>query len=347
MLVYQQNKSERIAIWHEGALGDLVLSRIAIAAIRTAFRGKIFLYARNEVRNIFLSAGLVDKAFPTSFSMFSHVKNDELIKSVVLFASSQILLDTFGNIDHIRLICLPTRPRRSFPLALEQLFTLIKELRPEDREKILQKALKIGLTLEKTSLGEILFIHPGSGGRWKCAPLTFTILLFESFLRLGFNVRFILGPAEEDLLDALGPYDPIFCNNIREAINILSHACGFIGYDSGLTHLAAALGLPVIAIYGPTPWWQWMPFGKHVLVIHADCGCLKKGLDPRKCIENCLTRLSAKKIVFIINNFLKHLSSEKISDKYQEKINRQIKALESRSDLEKWLEYLGVKVVMV
>ncbi len=346
MLVFPQNKSKRIIVWHEGALGDLILSRLSIGAIRGIWGGKISLYARHEIRNIFLMSGLVDEAFPTSFNFLSQIKRDKSIKSVILFASSKILIETFQDIDQEKLICLPTRPTKSFPLALEQLFTLTDAIGLKDKEKILKEALKIGRILKKPSFNRVLLLHPGSGGRWKCAPLAFTISLFKSLKDLGFNIRFILGPAEKDLLNALSDYDPIFCNDIKEAVSILSQACGFIGYDSGLTHLAAAFGIPVIAIFGPTAWWHWTPFGKYVLIIYAECNCLRKRLDPKTCIKNCLTRLSVNRITFFISDFLKHFINKEINDKYQENLllpQTEVVKLCSFSD--KLLDCLGVKVV--
>jgi ADP-heptose:LPS heptosyltransferase len=41
----------------------------------------------------------------------------------------------------------------------------------------------------------------------------------------------------------------------------------FVGHDSGLTHLAAALGRPTVAIFGPTDPEIWGPRGKHVTVV--------------------------------------------------------------------------------
>jgi ADP-heptose:LPS heptosyltransferase len=47
----------------------------------------------------------------------------------------------------------------------------------------------------------------------------------------------------------------------------------FIGNDSGITHLAAALGVPTVAIFGPTDPKRWAPRGKHVAVVRGDLSC--------------------------------------------------------------------------
>ncbi len=43
----------------------------------------------------------------------------------------------------------------------------------------------------------------------------------------------------------------------------------YVGNDSGITHLAAAVGTPTVAIFGPTNWKVWAPRGDDVRVIHG------------------------------------------------------------------------------
>jgi heptosyltransferase-3 len=66
----------------------------------------------------------------------------------------------------------------------------------------------------------------------------------------------------------------IACNLPEDTINlagqvslaqltyIIAHAKLFIGPDTGITHLAAATGIPVIALYGPTNPVKWAPWPK-------------------------------------------------------------------------------------
>jgi heptosyltransferase III len=46
----------------------------------------------------------------------------------------------------------------------------------------------------------------------------------------------------------------------------------FIGHDTGPTHLAAALGVPTVALFGPTDPMIWRPTGKHVQVVASEIG---------------------------------------------------------------------------
>jgi ADP-heptose:LPS heptosyltransferase len=56
---------------------------------------------------------------------------------------------------------------------------------------------------------------------------------------------------------ALVPHSPL---PLRELIALIAGARLYVGNDSGPTHLAAAAGIPVVAIFGPTNWRQWRPW---------------------------------------------------------------------------------------
>ena len=60
----------------------------------------------------------------------------------------------------------------------------------------------------------------------------------------------------------------------------------YLGNDSGVTHLAAAVGTPTLALFGPTSPAVWAPRGEHVGVLH------EPRLDDLK-EKTVLERLSA------------------------------------------------------
>ena len=70
------------------------------------------------------------------------------------------------------------------------------------------------------------------------------------------------GP-EEELADA------VRFENLYDLACWLSSARLYIGNDSGITHLAAASGAPVLALFGPTDPAIWAPRGD-VRVLHAN-----------------------------------------------------------------------------
>lgn len=81
--------------------------------------------------------------------------------------------------------------------------------------------------------------------------------------------------------------------SLLEAISIIGEADLHIGNDSGLTHVAARMDVPTVAIYsGVAQTELWAPYGRHVTVINAPVACspchlmeLKDCQNGRKCIE--------------------------------------------------------------
>jgi hypothetical protein len=69
------------------------------------------------------------------------------------------------------------------------------------------------------------------------------------------------GP-EESLPGAL------FIPDLLDLAYFLAGARAYIGNDSGITHLAAALGIPTVALFGPTNPAIWGPRGKHVRILN-------------------------------------------------------------------------------
>jgi len=84
--------------------------------------------------------------------------------------------------------------------------------------------------------------------------------------------------------------------SLQEAIAIISQADLYIGNDSGLTHVAARLDIPSLAIFsGVAPIENWAPFGKDVTIIHAPVECAPCSLPPSTIVRT-VTSASARSI---------------------------------------------------
>ncbi len=115
-----------------------------------------------------------------------------------------------------------------------------------------------------------IVIHPGSGSPKKNWPLERFLELADALRASERNVAWVLGPAERDfeMHRSLGDIDLVQASSLVKLAHRLSKAKLYIGNDSGITHLAAALGCPTIAIFGPTDPAKWGPIGAHVTSLH-------------------------------------------------------------------------------
>ncbi len=105
-------------------------------------------------------------------------------------------------------------------------------------------------------LRQSVVIHPFSGSTRKNWPLAKYRQLAAS---LRWDAEWCAGP-NESLPEA------VRFDGIGELAQWLRGARLYIGNDSGLTHLAAAVGCPVLALFGPTDPRVWAPRGAHVHV---------------------------------------------------------------------------------
>lgn len=104
-------------------------------------------------------------------------------------------------------------------------------------------------------------VHPFSGSAKKNWPLDcFRAVAAELSHQL--PVCWCAGP--EEPLDEAARFD-----DLHDLACWLAGARLYIGNDSGPTHLAAAVGTPVVALYGPTDPRIWAPRGPNVRVIRS------------------------------------------------------------------------------
>jgi heptosyltransferase-1 len=112
--------------------------------------------------------------------------------------------------------------------------------------------------LRTFAIERYVVLSPAGGWRSKCWPADRYGALCQRIRRiLGMRCVLNYGPGEEDLVSlvksASGEADPIAYNgSLEQLMALLRNAVSIVGGDTGPLHLAAALGTPVIAIFGPT-----------------------------------------------------------------------------------------------
>jgi len=79
---------------------------------------------------------------------------------------------------------------------------------------------------------------------------------------------FVLGEAEAEMNRRIASesFPTHLCGSVDELVSLLSSSNVYIGNDSGPTHLAALMGLPTMAVFGPTDPAVWSPWGERVRV---------------------------------------------------------------------------------
>ena len=108
----------------------------------------------------------------------------------------------------------------------------------------------------------VVALAPGAVGPSKRWPGASYAALAGRLLGEGFAVWVLGGPDEKALaaeIVADTPARDLTGHDLRDAILALAAAAAAVSNDSGLLHIAAALGTPSIGIFGPTSPWHWAP----------------------------------------------------------------------------------------
>jgi len=140
----------------------------------------------------------------------------------------------------------------------------------------------------------------GSAKRW--LPERFGAAADIVARRAGAKVALVGGPQERPLAEAIagGMEAPVrvLCGEttLAELVGVLSHLRLLLTNDSGPMHVAAALGVPLVAVFGSTDWTETSPVGGASRVVreHADCApCLL-----RECPidHHCMTRVGVDRV---------------------------------------------------
>ncbi len=152
----------------------------------------------------------------------------------------------------------------------------------------------------------IAAMHPGASVSYKLWPVQHFAELAQGLHEAGYQPVWVgAGHFDADIIagiEALMPEPPTvnFCNllDLPELTAFFRRAALFIGCDSGPMHLAAAAGLAVHALFGPSREAIWAPLGSHSTVLRGERACAAD-CDAWHCPNNyhCLRSLAPKRVL--------------------------------------------------
>ncbi len=123
----------------------------------------------------------------------------------------------------------------------------------------------------------VVFLHPGAGSRLKRWPLDRYLMLARMLRAGGLVAAWTVGPDEEELRAVLRDageeaaiVPPL---DVARLAAVLERAAVCVSADCGIAHLAALLGVPVVALFGPTDDAVWAPPGPHSTTLRLELPC--------------------------------------------------------------------------
>jgi ADP-heptose:LPS heptosyltransferase len=304
-----------LLIIHQGALGDVVMTFPALIALRKKF-GRIDILCQGQLGKLADGLGLVDNAYPLEAACFATLFStpvDKKIK-VILAAYSTFLLFSFASdlkksirqTSKGRCFQIPPRPpiREKINVTefiLKNLFDCGLLAAFNSHEEHFTRQGKLFPDSARPVGSSKIFIHPGSGSIRKRWPLSRFLEIAHVLEKKGLRPQFVCGPAEQDLADELANKNrPIHgLSELTDLADLLESGGGYIGNDSGVSHLASFLRLPSVVIFGPTDPLRWKPPGPRVKIVRPELDCNPCfEIEPENCPEpRCLADVSVEMVV--------------------------------------------------
>lgn len=206
--------------------------------------------------------------------------------------------------------------RHTVETNLDALRVLGYEPAPEDRRVVLvpgrEAEARIEAWLAEQGLASRAFVHLHPTSRWafKCWPAEKFAALSDRFSAQGFPLVLTAAPdaKERAMVDEILARRAVFSAptfdlsgrlSLKELAALAARARLFVGVDSAPMHIAAAMGTPTVAIFGPSGDEEWGPWNvAHRIVAsknHPCRPCGRDGCEGSK-VSECLTTLSVEEV---------------------------------------------------
>lgn len=308
----------RILVIRGGAIGDFILTLPAIKLLREAFpkahleilgyehivalaEDRFYADAARSIEygamaGFFIPNGTLAPDLVKYFASFQQIVSylfdpDGIFENNLRRAGVKNILKAYSKIDDSE------HAARQLARPLQQLALYLEEegatVYPSDEDREAAREL-----LAHANGRPLLAIHPGSGSAKKNWPVERWAEVGQKALGLPAVPMILLigGEADREQLStiaaALHEERVISAQDLPLPVlaAVLEQCRLFLGHDSGISHLAAAVGLPCVLLFGPTDSAVWAPANAQVEVVEAPDGDLTR-IEVGEVWERVMERL--------------------------------------------------------
>ena len=280
----------KILVIRGGAIGDFILTLPAISALRAQFsEAHLEVLGYPHIAQLALAAGLVNRVEPIEArglagffarygqlteSLVDYFSEFDLVISY-LYDPDEIFEINLRRCMHGQFIAGPHRADEQAGVHAAKAY-----LKPLERLAIFDASHVPELSFDATGprLNQIA-LHPGSGSERKNWPEA-NWAQFIDYLVGSTELQLLIvgGEAEGERLRRLAARIPperltlAQSLPLAEVAQVLQRSTIFVGHDSGISHLAAAVGLPGLILWGDTVEAVWRPPSEKMVIVRHPGG---------------------------------------------------------------------------
>ncbi|MBD3307762.1 hypothetical protein GF339_15125 [candidate division KSB3 bacterium] len=282
--VFSPPSQQSFLICHRGALGDFILTWPALRCLREVLPEYRFLgIGRADHMRLAVKQGLLEAWLDMESAVLLDFFAGRMLPPVIGHPAGAVLWLSEGQhvvkrleaVADLPVVAISPFPAVSMHIARSYCATLSRyfPIRVPDN-------LTEGFPAPEISGSEAM-IHPGSGSSQKNYACRFYRTVCEELRHAGYpRVRVIVGPVEQErqMEQEFAGETVEQPDSVVQLADLLATAALYIGNDSGVSHLAAILGVPAIALYKTTDPDIWGVLGRQAtaLVAHDEASALSQ-----------------------------------------------------------------------
>jgi ADP-heptose:LPS heptosyltransferase len=323
-------KVSRILILHQGAIGDFILSLPAVGTFRHHYpHATIEMWGYPDILRLvekrFYADGIasIERKEIAQFYSEDGVLDSQLVEQlsgfdlIVVFGQEgqRTFMDNLKKVKGNTVLWIKTFPPDGKHIhMIDYQLSQLEEMRFAPSEKIprlflldddLFHASQMLDQIQSRENTPLIALHIGSGSKKKIWPPERFAHLTEKLVQEdGASIILPIGPADEEpvrdycTLVSSEAITPLRNLPLLTLAAVFKRCRLYVGNDSGITHLAAAVGIPVIALFGPTDPAVWGPRGEKVSIIHRKSECSPcSGEEMKQCVNRkCLEGITVEEV---------------------------------------------------
>jgi heptosyltransferase-3 len=327
-----------VLLIHPGALGDVLLAVPAIKRLSLKFpQHEIVLIASTAVSRLLLECGMISNGLPLEgqvcLRLFSRTVSisrelascvDRCDLAVAWMEDKEGMLGAFFQEFGVARVQIQS-PFFMGLRARHQSDRFLETLGEAEGDRLSERTVQVPLHLLEQGKGyldalsipydqSLVLVHPGSGSVHKRLEPRRMASLIEGLWEKGMYPLILEGPADQNAVAHTLHFvsrAPLVLRDLdlSQLAGVFPQVALYIGHDSGVTHLSALLGVPTIAIFGPTDHHRWAPRDHHVTILRGSPCICESWATVKKCEGKPCLQVPIEKILIASGLAIQRASS--------------------------------------